>query len=155
MFTSFGTRRAACRSVAWIDRELRFAGFGRGDRGSASTELVLATPLLMLMLLIIIQFAMWSHATHVAQAAASHGLSAARVHGGTSDAGAAVARRMLDDMASGPLTGPHVHSDRGTEAATVRVTGTASSVIPFLRLPVHAEASGPVERIAPAPPPGG
>jgi hypothetical protein len=28
----------------------------------------------------------------------------------------------------------------------VQVTGVAATVVPFLRLPVHAEAAGPVER---------
>ena len=34
-----------------------------GDRGSVTVELVIATPLLLLALLTIIQFALWSHAT--------------------------------------------------------------------------------------------
>jgi Flp pilus assembly protein TadG len=55
----------------------------RDDRGSATVELALATSALLLILLSIVQFALWSHATHVAQAAASHGLAAARVQDGT------------------------------------------------------------------------
>jgi Flp pilus assembly protein TadG len=51
----------------------RLAAVLRGDRGAVSVELVLATPLLLLMLLAIVQFALWSHATHIAQAAASQG----------------------------------------------------------------------------------
>ena len=34
---------------------------------------------------------------------------------------------------------------RDTNRAAVTITGTATSVLPFLRLPVHAEAAGPVE----------
>ncbi len=84
----------------------------RGDRGSVSVELVIATPLLLFMLLAIIQFALWSHATHIAQAAASQGLAAARAQDGTAAAGAAGALQMLDQLDSGPLTGASVTADR-------------------------------------------
>lgn len=117
-----------------------------GDSGSVSAEMVIAVPLLLLMLLTIVQFALWSHATHIAQAAASQGLSVARAQHGTAATGAAGAQRMLDELARGPLTGTTVSASRDAEVASIHVTGTASPVIPFLRLPVHAEASGPVER---------
>jgi Flp pilus assembly protein TadG len=118
----------------------------RGDRGAVSAELVIATPLLLLILLAIVQFALWSHATHIAQAAASQGLAAARAQNGTAAAGAASAQQLLDQLAQGPLTGTSITSDRGAESASVRISGTATSVVPFLTLPVHAEAAGPVER---------
>ncbi|CRK57640.1 putative membrane protein [Alloactinosynnema sp. L-07] len=116
------------------------------DRGAVSAELALVTPLLLLLLLLIVQFALWSHATHIAQAAASAGLAAARAQDGTAAAGSAAARRMLDDLANGPLDAPNVSVHRDTTTATVHVSGTASAVVPFLRLPVHAEAIGPAER---------
>ncbi|WP_436499568.1 TadE/TadG family type IV pilus assembly protein [Actinokineospora sp. HUAS TT18] len=116
------------------------------DRGSVSAELVLVTPLLLLLLLLIVQFALWSHASHVAQAAASSGLAAARAHDGSAASGSAAAQRMLDDLADGPLDTPRVTAHRDTTSAVVQVDGVASTVVPFLRLPVHAEAAGPVER---------
>ncbi|NUT51415.1 MAG: pilus assembly protein [Saccharothrix sp.] len=121
----------------------------RGDRGSVSAELVIATPLLLLMLMAIVQFALWSHATHIAQAAASQGLAVARSQNGTAAAGTSSARQLLDQLASGPLTGSAVTSDRSAASASVRVSGTATSVVPFLSLSVHAEAVGPVERFVP------
>jgi hypothetical protein len=120
-----------------------------GDRGSVSAELVIATPLLLLMLLVIVQFALWSHATHIAQAAASQGLAAARAQAGTAAAGSASAQQMLDQLARGPLTGTSISADRTATSASIRISGTATSVIPFLSLPVHAEAVGPVERFVP------
>lgn len=111
-----------------------------------TAELAITTPLLMLMLLAIVQFALWSHATHTAQAAAAQGLSAARVHTGTAAAGANRARDALHRLGDGPLTDTTVDATRTTERATVNVRGTATSVIPFLHLAVHAEAAGPVER---------
>lgn len=121
----------------------------RGDRGAVSAELVIATPLLLLILLAIVQFALWSHATHIAQAAAAQGLAVARAQHGTAAAGTASAQQLLDQLAQGPLTGTNVVAERGAESASVRVSGTATSVFPFLSLPVHAEAAGPVERFVP------
>lgn len=117
----------------------------RGDSGAATVELVVATPLLLLMLMVIVQFALWSHAEHVAQAAASQALAAARVDGGTTAAGAGQARRLLADLAGGPLENPDVDVARSATAVTVRISGTATAVVPFLKLPVRAEAAGPVE----------
>ncbi|MDQ3885870.1 MAG: pilus assembly protein, partial [Actinomycetota bacterium] len=68
---------------------------------------MIATPLLLLMLLAIVQFALWSHATHIAQAAASQGLAAARAQHAAA-AGSAGAQQMLDQLARGPLTGASV-----------------------------------------------
>ncbi|MEV8442150.1 TadE/TadG family type IV pilus assembly protein [Actinosynnema sp. NPDC051121] len=121
----------------------------RGERGAVSAELVIATPLLLLMLLVIVQFALWSHATHIAQAAASQGLATARAQNGTTASGTASAQQILDQLASGPLRGVAVNTDRGTASASVRISGTAAAVVPFLHLPVHAEAVGPVERFIP------
>ncbi len=101
------------------------------------------------MVLALVQFALWSHATHIAQAAASQGLATARAQNGTTAAGTSTAQQLLDQLASGPLTGSVVASERTADSASVRVSGTATSVLPFLSLPVHAEAAGPVERFVP------
>lgn len=101
------------------------------------------------MLLAIVQFALWSHATHIAQAAASQGLAVARAQNGTAAAGTSSAQQLLDQLASGPLTDSTVISDRTAASASVRVSGIATSVVPFLSLSVHAEAVGPVERFVP------
>lgn len=129
----------------WLRRLLRL----REDRGSASAELVVAAPLLLLTLMAIVQFALWSHATHIAQAAASRGLATARVHDGTSTAGSEAAQRVLDQLAAGPLRNATVTSERSADRAAVAVRGVATPVLPFLSLPVHAEAAGPVERFVP------
>ena len=119
------------------------------DRGAVSADLVLVTPLVLLVLLMIVQFALWSHATHIAQAAASQGLAVTRAQDGTTAAGTASARQLLDQLAQGPLTDASVSAGRTSESASVRITGTARAVVPFLRLPIRAEAAGPVERFSP------
>jgi Flp pilus assembly protein TadG len=120
-----------------------------GDRGSVSAELVIATPLLLLMVLAIVQFALWSHATHIAQTASSQGLAAARVQNATAAQGTTGAQHVLDQLGRGPLTNTRIDTRRGADAASIRVSGEASAVIPFLHLAVHAEAAGPVERFVP------
>jgi Flp pilus assembly protein TadG len=115
------------------------------ERGASTTELVIVMPLLLSMVLLIAQWALWAHATHIAQAAASEALSAARVHGGTLAASQTRAQHVLDQLGRGPLTSPQVTVTRDAHRAAVTITGAATSVLPFLRLPVHAEATGPVE----------
>ncbi|MCX2948977.1 TadE/TadG family type IV pilus assembly protein [Lentzea sp. NEAU-D7] len=116
------------------------------DRGSASAQVVIMLPVTFLAFFMVVQFAMWSHATHIAQAAASQGLAAVRVHGGSPADGAASARNVLADLGGGPLRDTNVDCERGSETALVRISGTAKQVVPFLSLPVHAKAAGPVER---------
>lgn len=116
------------------------------DRGSAPAQVVIMLPVTFLAFFLVVQFAMWSHATHIAQAAASHGLAAVRAHGGSPADGAASARIVLADLGDGPLRDTNVNCERGLETALVRISGTAKQVVPFLSLPVHAEAVGPVER---------
>lgn len=116
------------------------------DRGSASAQAVLVLPVAFLAFFVIVQFAMWSHATHIAQAAASHVLAAARAQNGSPADGAARARSVLTDLGNGPLRDADVHCERSSETALVQISGTAKQVVPFLNLRVHAEAAGPVER---------
>lgn len=121
----------------------------RGDRGSVSAELVIATPLLFFMVMAIVQFALWSHATHIAQAAAAQGLATARVQDATAAQGDAAARHLLDQLGHGPLTHARIDATRSGDAVMIRVSGDTTAVIPLLYLPVHAEATGPVERFIP------
>ncbi|HEX6401692.1 MAG TPA: TadE family protein [Pseudonocardiaceae bacterium] len=121
----------------------------RGDRGSVSAELVIASPLLLFMVMAIVQFALWSHATHIAQAAAAQGLATARAQDATAAQGAAAARRLLDQLGHGPLTDARIDAARSGGAVMIRVSGDTTAVIPLLHLPVHAEATGPVERFIP------
>jgi len=117
------------------------------QRGSVSAELVITVPVLLLMLLLIAQFALWAHATHIAQAAASQALAAARVQGATSTDGEVTARGVLAQLGRGPLRNPHLTITRGPQQCTVEITGDTVSVVPLLVLPVRAHAAGPTERV--------
>lgn len=114
-----------------------------------SAELAIATPVLLLVLLAIVQFVLWSHATHIAQAAAAQGLAATRVQTGTAAVGEDRARQTLRQLGDGPLGDVTIDAQRTADRVTVDVDGVATSVFPFLRLHVHAEAAGSVERFVP------
>jgi hypothetical protein len=116
------------------------------ERGSASAELVVATPLLLLLILAVVQFALWQHATHVAQTVAQQGLAAGRVQGGNDQAATSQAAQLLSQLGSGVLVHPSVTATRAADTTTVVVTGHAEGILPFLSLPVRSVASGPTER---------
>ena len=121
-------------------------GRPRDERGSASAELVIATPLLLLLILAVVQFALWQHATHVAQAVAQQGLAAGRVQNGSDQAATGQATALLDQLGSGVLVDSHVTAARQADTTTVVVTGRAEGILPFLTLPVRSVAVGPTER---------
>ena len=124
----------------------------RSDRGAAAiAETVVVFPVLMMLILVIANVAVWGHAVHAAQAAASQGLAAARSHHGTADDGHREAQSVLDQLGNGPLRNTTITVERGTAQTEVRVDGSAMSVLPFLELPVHAQAAGPTEEFQLAP----
>ena len=121
----------------------------RGESGAVAAELVIATPLLLLLILGVIQFALWEHATNLAEAAAQQGLSVARLQGETAQAGTAETRSVLAQLAAGVLVGPQVSATRTVATTTVVVSGHAESVVGIFSLPVRATAAGPTEPPAP------
>lgn len=119
------------------------------QRGAGATEIVIITPLLLFMIMLIAQFALYMHASHIAQAAASEALSAARVSGGSAAAGTTEGQQVLAQLGNGPLHATSVNVVRGNTQASVTITGTVVNVIPFMDLTVHAEAVGPIDKFMP------
>ena len=120
-----------------------------GERGAATTELVLATPALLFLCMVLVQIGLWFHAVHVARAAAQEGARAARVEGGTVAAGEARTEAFLRDVAPRLIRGVDVVVERDTETARVEVRGEVLEVLPFMRLAVSGSSEGPVERFRP------
>lgn len=118
------------------------------ESGAATTELVLATPALLMLLMLLVQFGLWYHAVHVARAAAQEGARAARVEGGTGAAGEARAREFLSAVAPRLiiLDEGSPTADRNLDEVRVEVRGTVLQVVPFMTLGVSGEAEGPTER---------
>jgi Flp pilus assembly protein TadG len=119
----------------------------RRDQGSASVELVLATPLVILLLMAAVQFTIWSHAAHMARAAANEGVQTARAYGSSAAAGQADTTAILDALGGNVLRGATVTVVRTETTATVRIRGRAAPVIPGLSLPVTVSVTAPVERV--------
>ncbi len=126
----------------------RRARAGWAQRGAGAAEIVIVTPLLLLLILAVIQFALAEQAEHVAQAAATQALAAARVQDGSTTAGQAQADVVLAQL-GGSLGSPSVTVTRTATQATVTVSGTAATLIPGVRLHVHATVTGPVEEWVP------
>lgn len=130
----------------------RPAGDGRGDAGASTLEWALLTPVLILVMLCVVQFAMVYHARHVALAAAQAGARVARtqpVGGGWQDA--AVAKATGDVRQIGPqlISGLRVRTGETGDQRWVEVSGEAVRVIPFLTFRVAQRSQGPIECFRP------
>jgi Flp pilus assembly protein TadG len=122
----------------------------RGDRGSTTTEVVLYAPLLMLLVLVGVQLAVWALAQLGVQHAANHALQTTRIQGGTAAAGQADATTILAQVAGGIVNDPRVSATRTVDTATVSIRATVPPVVPFLHLRVSTTVSAPTERFRPA-----
>jgi Flp pilus assembly protein TadG len=118
----------------------------RGDHGSAVTETVLLTPVLLFLVMLIIQFGLWFHAQNVARAAAEEGARAARSEAGSAAAGQDRAEAFLDQAGPTIITDRTVTATRNADVVTVEVRGRSVNVVPGFTLSVEASASSPVER---------
>jgi Flp pilus assembly protein TadG len=118
----------------------------RAEQGSAAVELVLLTPLLMVCVLVVVQFALWQHARHVLVAAAQEGARAARAQGATAEDGQHRAEDYIVRIGPDLVTAPVIEVDRSVDVVTVRIRGQAVSILPGLPLSVTATSAGPVER---------
>jgi Flp pilus assembly protein TadG len=120
-----------------------------GERGAATTELVIATPLLLLLMLAVIQFALVWHAEHVAQAAAAQAVGAARAQNTSAAVGQGRGEQILSQLGHGVLNGTSITVSRSAGQVTADVSGQAESVIPGWHPSVHAHAAAPVEVYVP------
>ena len=123
---------------------------GRGDEsGSAATELVVIMPAVMLLIMLVIQFALYYHGANVATAAAQDAVRAARVEAGSVGAGRNRADALLARSGSGTLQGAQVSVSRDGRRVHVEVAGEVASVIPGVHLHITRNADGPIEQCLP------
>jgi Flp pilus assembly protein TadG len=114
-----------------------------------TAELVVVTPLLLLLISLIVQFALYEHAEHVAQSAAQEAVTVTRLQGGTIASGRQQGEDVLNTLGDGLLVNPAITIVRTSSEARVEVTGYAEQLVPFLRLSIDTVSVAPVE------PPGG
>ena len=118
------------------------------ERGSASVELVVLMPLLLLILFSGVQGAVYFHASSLALAAAQEGARAAARENGTLAAGTSAAKTFVTDTAGDSLTAVTVTGSRTASVATIAVRGSSLSLVPGWTPSVEQSASLPVERIS-------
>lgn len=114
------------------------------DRGS--TELVVATPVMLLLLALLVQVALWAHADHLTQTIAQHGHAQTRVLEGTEAEGQARAQEVADQLRGELLQELTISVERTGEQARVQVNASVPTVLPSLDWPVSSQVTGPVER---------
>ena len=123
-----------------------------GDRGSSAIELAILVPLLLVMIWLVIQFALWFQSRSVALAAAQAGARVARDEAGIRGSNwqnDSVTRttQYYNALGTKILGGGIKVVSIGTanKIVGVQVTGTVSSLIPGLTLTITESSQGPVE----------
>lgn len=119
------------------------------DRGSASLELVVIFPVLLLIIFGAMQGALYYFACSAALASAQEGArAAADENASTNDAQSAAASFLASAGGSDTLQQTRITATRSAATATVNVTGKSLSLLPgWDGITVHQTASAPVERV--------
>lgn len=113
-------------------------------------EFLLVISALMLVFLLMLQYAVRAHAQRVATAAAEEALAAASAYDGATSDAEAVGRHYLDDLGPG-LSNASVVVTRTATTANVRVSGDVDQLFPFLPVRINVHLQGPVEVFVEAP----
>lgn len=121
----------------------------RGEQGLTSTELAVLMPVMIALVLVPFQVALWWHAHQIADAAAREAVDAAQIADATEEDGMRAAEWFLD--AAGNITDPVVTVTRTADTVSVEVTGRAPRLVPGFDWHVVAHATGPIERFIPEP----
>ena len=117
---------------------------GWGDRGSSTPELVIIVPVLLLLITVGLQFALWALASHALSDSVAQGGAALRAEGGTSTAARSVVLQELQALASGLVLRPTVSAQTLPDGvASLSATGTVPSLLPGEQLTVSADSTGP------------
>lgn len=125
---------------------------GQRDRGSATLEIAIFGPVLLVLIFSIVQAGMWFYARTLALAAAQEGVTSARMYtegasGPALSAGASRARSFIARQAGDSLLSPTVAASGSATQVQVVVSGRSLSVLPGVPgFTIRQEATGPVER---------
>ncbi len=147
-----GPRRRAGRWRSLCGRARRAAAC---ERGSSAIELAVLAPVLLVLVWLTIQFALYTQGRQVALAAAQIGARVARQDASTVPGWQAIAQRSAQDYYQGLGTrvlGGGVSATAtvtGPSRVEVTVTGRVASILLGLPLQIHETAGGPVECFRP------
>lgn len=133
----------------------RWRSVARSDRGSSAIELAILAPILLLLIWLGIQYALYYQGRQVALAAAQIGARVAREQAdavpGWSDRAQQDAESYYQGLGTKVL-GPGITAVAcisGQSTVQVTVTGQADSILLGLPLPIHETAGGPIECFRP------
>jgi Flp pilus assembly protein TadG len=131
------------------------AGRTRRDRGSSAIELAILAPMLLAMIWLTIQYALYYQGRQVALAAAQLGARVASQDADAVPGWAGLADQSAENYYHGLGTrvlGPHISAvaaASGPGQVRVTVTGQAASIMFGLNLTIHATAGGPIDCFRP------
>ena len=108
-------------------------------------EVVIVLPVIMLVLLLGVQAAMWAVAAEVVQGAAATASERAAGLGGSSDAGVSAARAYLVAHGGQLISGPSVRVSSVSGLVDARVSAWALQIVPLLHLAVSAHRREPLQ----------
>lgn len=121
----------------------------RDERGSASLELVVVFPVLMLLFFAAIQAGVYFYGRSVALAAAQEGARAAAQETGSSAEGRAASAGFADRAGGKLIQALSISSSRGAQTVVVTVRGRSLSVLPgFDGFAIEQTSALPVERVS-------
>ena len=121
----------------------------RNERGALSIEFLLVISALMLVFMLMLQYAVKAHAHRVAEAAAEEALAAASAYDGTVASGEHAGNDALTDL--GSLSNTTVAVTRNGATASATIAGDVEQLIPFVPVHVTVHLEGPIERFVAAP----
>jgi Flp pilus assembly protein TadG len=126
-----------------------------GDRGASAVELAVLAPVLLILIWLIIQYALWFQARQVALAAAQEGDRWARQNANTTLGWEAIAAQHAKDYYNGlgtKVLGNGIGAtarQSGPGQVEVVVTGQVASIMFGLPLSITEAVSGPIECFRP------
>lgn len=130
---------------AWAARRWR-AVRATPDRGYNIVEAAIILPVIIVLTMTVVQFALVWHGRHIAQAAAADAARSAAGYQSTAGRGQSDAAGFLQSVAPHLLTGATVTVARGAQQVTTTVHADVLSVIPFGSFAVDEHAAAPIEQ---------
>ncbi|MGS0685105.1 TadE/TadG family type IV pilus assembly protein [Nakamurella sp. GG22] len=115
------------------------------DRGDATIEAVIIVPVIVVLTLLVVQFALVWHGRHVAQAAAQTAARSAAAYQAQPAAGQAAGDAYLAAVAPNLLPRRTVTINRDPGGATAVVTADVLTVLPFGDFSIQEQATAPLE----------
>jgi Flp pilus assembly protein TadG len=103
----------------------------RDERGTASVELALVGPVLMLLILGVLQFGLWYHAQQVVQSAASVAARVAAAEGAVDGEGEAIALKILNAGLGKASEVPQTQVSIEPDLVRVRVQAKMRGLLPI------------------------